>query len=371
MSPFGAAVNTYAILFWESLGATPLIIGILSSAYLISISFSRLIGGYLADTLGRKKTIVYMTLIYGFSNLILALAENWIYVLIAQIIIGFSLMYQPAISSLITESLPKERRARGIAIAGVTGGFTAFFGPPLAIFTVNTFGLQKGMRILYVLLAISAIISSIIRLKLIETLKNNSKLNIKEAIKHYKEALNEFKKVLIILTIIFSLFVSLTSIFGTFIQLYSVSYLGISLAEWGIFVFIIQIIGMMGTILSGYFADKLGRLKIVFLNVIFITISYLILFLGLLGGLFSVLIALIFSSLINSGPAIEATIAEKSSENNRGKIFAIFSLIRDLFVALIILIAGFAYSLNPKNFIILGLIIGLVLIFILRKILKS
>ncbi len=366
MNPFGAAVNTYAILFWESLGADPLIIGIISSAYLISISFSRLIGGYLADAIGRKKTIVYMTVVYGLSNFILALAENWFHILIAQIIIGFSLMYQPAISSLITESLPKEIRARGIAIAGVTGGFTSFFGPPLAILTVNIFGLQNGMRVLYILLAISAIVSSIIRLKLRETLKNSTKVKLKESIEYYKNALKEFKSKLITLTIIFSLIASISGIYGTFIQLFSVSYLGISLTEWGLLVFISQIIGMIGTLLSGYLADKRGRLYVVFLNTVFITISYFMLFLTFLSAFLFVFLATMFIALFNSGPAIEATISERSSEANRGKIFAIFALIRDLLASLVILIAGFVYNLSPKNLIIFGLLLSLSIVFVLK-----
>jgi MFS family permease len=162
------------------------------------------------------------------------------------------------------------------------------------------------------------------------------------------------------------LIASISGIYGTFIQLFSVSYLGISLTEWGLLVFISQIIRMIGTLLSGYLADKCGRLYVVFLNTVFITISYFMLFLTFLSAFLFVFLATMFIALFNSGPAIEATISERSSEANRGKIFAIFALIRDLLASLLILIAGFVYSLSPKNLIIFGLLLSLSIVFVLK-----
>jgi len=66
-------------------------------------------------------------------------------------------------------------------------------GPPIATLVVASMGLMKGMRFLYLLVAVSTVLSGIIRIFLVEIIRNKAEIGIKHGVNEYIKALRMLK----------------------------------------------------------------------------------------------------------------------------------------------------------------------------------
>jgi len=148
-------------------------------------------GGYLADKYGRKWLISTLTFGVAASYIFYALAPSWHYVLIAEVIRSLCLLYQPALNAMFADSIPAERRGMGFSILNLIMSVSTTPAPAVALLLVTTYGSMMGMRIAYVIVTVLFLIAATVRLKLKETMENAEKLNLKEALGSYPQALKE------------------------------------------------------------------------------------------------------------------------------------------------------------------------------------
>jgi MFS family permease len=96
--------------FYQALGASVLIVGFLFSLERFFEGSSNILGGCLADKFGRKKIIVFGSLIGDISILILFLATHWIWLIPAIAFFWITVGIQsPTIATLISESISREK----------------------------------------------------------------------------------------------------------------------------------------------------------------------------------------------------------------------------------------------------------------------
>ena len=115
----GSLTQNFSSLYFRKLGANDEVIGYISSISFATMAALQLIGGSLADSIGRKRMVVTFTFLFAFSILIFAFAPDWRFILLATVISNLSLLYQPALFSIMMVSLPSTKRAFGFAITNI------------------------------------------------------------------------------------------------------------------------------------------------------------------------------------------------------------------------------------------------------------
>jgi len=232
MRPFGAATRTYFALYFLELGADPAKIGLITMAGSLTLAISRLVGGYLADAVGRKRLIVSMTAVYAFASLLYALARDWTWILAAEVISSATLLYQPAIAAILADSLPSEVRGRGISAARTAATLSSLAGPPLAAFLVGRMELVPAVRLLYAARSAAVLAAAATRLALTETLEERRPIRLRSILEEYKRAVVWLKGDLGRLIAVNSAAMGSYSLAEPFIQIFAVKEVGIDPGLW-------------------------------------------------------------------------------------------------------------------------------------------
>jgi|YelNatPaOPRAMG01_1025707.scaffolds.fasta_scaffold15024_6 MFS family permease len=344
MSPFSSAVNVYASLFILGLGGGPVEVGIISMAGTVTLAFSRLIGGYLADSIGRKRIMVPMTIAYGILTLIYVFARDWTWILLGSVLSSLALMYQPALQAMMFDSLPPDKRGKGISFANMPSQISSLAGPPIATLVVASMGLIKGMRFLYLLVAVSTVLSGIIRIFLVEIIRNKAEIGIKHGVNEYIKALRMLKGDLGKLILTTSSVAALYNMAYPYVQIYAVKYLGITVEEWGIMSTVVTVWSTFTTLLSGSLADRIGRNIVMSLGYASGSIGLVMIALAPRGNEIYLLISLLVNSFFSSGPAAQALLSDLTDVSSRGKVIAISGLLEGNAAGFMSAVGGVLYS---------------------------
>lgn len=118
-------------------GLTPSTAGVLIACFGAGSFASQPLGGYLADRIGRRATLVAGMVGSAVSFMLLAAVRDLWLIGAAALLSGLAIdIYRPAVSALVADMVRPEHRARafallywainlGVAVAGITGGFLA------------------------------------------------------------------------------------------------------------------------------------------------------------------------------------------------------------------------------------------------------
>lgn len=130
---FGTFVVPFLALYLVERGFSATQAGLAVSTYGVGHLFASIIGGHLADTLGRRKTILISMVASAVTMLAFSQAESYPTILLLAFLAGLATeTYRPASSALLTDLVdPKDRVTAfaGYRIA-INAGFA--FGPAVA-----------------------------------------------------------------------------------------------------------------------------------------------------------------------------------------------------------------------------------------------
>lgn len=130
---FGGFVVPFLTLYLTSQGYSPGAAGLAVSAYGAGNLLASLVGGHLADHLGRRETILLSTFGAAISMLLLSQAHSLPSILVLTFITGLvSEAYRPASSALLTDLVKPEQRLTAFAALRVTFNAGFAFGPATA-----------------------------------------------------------------------------------------------------------------------------------------------------------------------------------------------------------------------------------------------
>lgn len=135
LNKFGAFVVPFLALYLTRQGHTPAQTGLAIGSYGAGNLAAALLGGHLADKIGRRKTIVLSMFSGAASMLLLSQAQNLPEIVVLSALTGLACeFYRPACSALLADLVPPERRvtAFGAYRAAFNAGFA--FGPAAAGF---------------------------------------------------------------------------------------------------------------------------------------------------------------------------------------------------------------------------------------------
>jgi MFS family permease len=175
----------------EVLGGSGLALGLIGLVGFFCMAAVAFPGGYLADKYGRRWLITTMTFGMASSFLLFAFAPTWHFVLLGTAINSLCLIYQPALFSMVQDSLPPERRGMGSSIIQLIHSTFNTPGPAIAGLLLLQFGLEWSMRIIYLTMTALFLTAAVWRLRLKETMQGTEPIRFRYFISSYPKAIKE------------------------------------------------------------------------------------------------------------------------------------------------------------------------------------
>lgn len=269
--------QTYASLYYLSLGADDFLLAVIGFAGSIAIAFVQFPGGYLADKHGRRWLIATMTYGLGLVMLFFVFAPSWQFIVLGLVIQNLCMIYQPALLALMIDSLPPEHRGVGYNFQSVVTNLVSLPAPIIAQSLILLFDFDMGMRIAYAVVLVAFLSAATLRTKLKETLTANDnrvRPKILDALKEYPESVRESLRVWSkVPKSAFYLFISNVGINGLVFscQTYFVVYatktvLKITEPQWAIVMTFMYLSISLPGILAGLKMDVMGRKRFLILG---------------------------------------------------------------------------------------------------------
>lgn len=359
--------------FWpkymlDNLGATVTIIGLITAITTAERLLFQLPGGILADRYGRKRIIVYGTLIRTLSPLIYFLAPSWEWIIPAALINGMASLYMPAFSAIVADSLPEKRRGAGYGAYSTITNIPNMVGPLIGGLAIEAYGYEFGVKVFLGLQVVVGLIMTVVRHMILhETIEGrhrDSKAPLVPTGKMFKEFPDTIK-VMIVVAIIGSF--SSRLVFDL-INLYALEVLLLSPAQLGL---INTAVGAVATALAlpgGMLSDRYGRKNNIMLGRTVSPISQgLVTLAGGFNAYFAVRvfnaagIAVGGSGMEAGGPSWNALIADLVPSEKRATVLGTIGTLTAVVAAPGSVLGGYLWdTVSPQLPFQLSMVIGLV-----------
>ncbi|MGQ9532396.1 MAG: MFS transporter [Desulfotomaculales bacterium] len=154
-------VNPLFARYLEALGATPQAVGwVLAVDYLL-LCFG-LVGGYVADRVGRKRSIVIAHWFFPPILLLFVLAQNWVWVLVGMFLLGIRVAAKPALDAVMADHTTAEERGRIYSLNWVAVTVATIVASCLLGAMTHRWGVYQGTRLGFVRYLVLAVIVAVL-----------------------------------------------------------------------------------------------------------------------------------------------------------------------------------------------------------------
>lgn len=374
--------NTYFSLYVLGLNGTEVIIGLVTALGSASFVIVAIIGGHMADLYGRKKLVGKMTLVLGLSQFLIAFAPNWQILSIVVVVSNVFWVFEPAFWAMLADSISEQKRGTAYSLFSCLNFLPWAIMPSIGGYLIDTQGILPVMRLAYIGLAVSGIISGILRLSLLqETISSKPKENdsqhnfqkvsklIKDSFREHLQAWRWMPRSALALTASYILWAFEYGLVEPYWIVYAQEEIHLSSTEWGIVIAVGSAISIVSkTLLVGRMLDKFGRRKVLLATTASDVFTYL---LFIRCGMFAqVIILWTVSSFIWSfyDPTYSALEADLIPKERRGRVFAVFGIAWNTFVIPASLLGGFIYEQVSQQLSFIMASVGVIVCFALTAV---
>jgi len=363
---------SFQSLYIRELGASPFLLGLMSSLGSLIIALVRIPGAYVADHYGRKRVIEVFTFGVAFSYIFYALAPDWRWVLIGMMILNASHVYLPALDAIEADSIPPERRGMGYSVINVLTSLPAMITPPIGGFLVEKVGLVPGMRLAYGVAFVGGLIAAMVRtLFLRETLEEPQEFRwadlgstFRESLGSIFEAWREMPKKMVYLAVVIFMGAFEAPIFMIYMSLYAIDVVGVGGFEWSLMSTAIMLTSLLVGLPIGRMIDSIGRKKSILLAYLFST-PVIVLFILSRSFIPLLLTQILFGvSRAFFYPALMAFQADLIPPDKRGRIMGMIGTLRTLAAVPTATVFGLMYESGPAIPFIIAIVIEVLTIVI-------
>lgn len=357
----------------RELGASPFVLGLMTSVGYVILAFVRIPGAYIADRYGRRKVIAVFTFGAALSYAFYVFAWDWRVIMVAVVLSSLSHIYQPALEAIEADSLPPGKRGLGYSLIWVMPGVPAFLGPVVSGYMVERYGLVPGMRVVYAVVLVCVLAVAGIRWRYLEeTAGEEDALGRRELAASFTEALGSIREAwrgmgreIRYLTLVYLLVSLEYPLFDTFYSLFAYDVVGVTGLEWGL----ISTIGSISLVAVGYPAgkivDRIGRKRSMLLAYLFST-PVLIGFMAARGFAQMVVVDVLFRvSMSIFFPAMMALRADIIPREMRGRVMGLMGTLRSLVMVPAAAVFGYLYEVNRAYPYMIGVAIEVVTVAII------
>jgi MFS family permease len=336
--------------FYSSLGASVFVVGLLFSLTDLFYALASFIGGHLSDAYGRKYILVRAAIFTNLMFLGFFFAPNWIFLIPFIIFANLSTGIEDASAqTLIAESLPRKKRATGLASIMLAATLVSAFLAPAGAYLVQSYGTIGGVKLSILISFILGLIGTVIFAFLgKETMiRKIKKQTLTFNFNNFKTFFHKLPKgVRGMLFFVAFLYFS-TSLLTPYWIFYALDIIKISAFQFGILMSIQFVTVSFFMFVGAKLSDKYSRKKILLVSVL---VSSLIPLLFIFSASFSQLIIVyIISSVGTLGSAtIFAYVAENIHSKERSKALGITNGIMTLVGIPAPFIGSILYTIFPQ-----------------------
>ena len=359
--------------FWpkymlDNLGASVTIIGFITAITTAERLLFQLPGGILADRYGRKRIIVYGSLIRTLSPLIYLLAPTWEWIIPAALINGMASLYMPAFSAIVADSLPEKRRGAGYGAYNTITNVPMMIGPLIGGLAIEAYGYEFGVKVFLALQVVVGLVMTVVRHMILHETIESRHVDSKAPLVPTGRVFREFPgtiKVMIVVAIIGSF--SSRLVFDL-INLYALEVLRLSPGQLGL---INTAVGATSTLLAlpgGMMSDRYGRRNNIMLGRTVSPISQgLVTLAGGFNSYFAVRvfnaagIAIGGSGMETGGPSWNALIADLVPPEKRATVLGTIGTLTAVVAAPGSVLGGYLWdTVSPQLPFQLSMVVGLI-----------
>lgn len=349
----GAAMaNPYQSVYFASLGASPFLIGLLV-AYGTGVTvLALLLGGYIADTWGRKQVVITFSWVSVASAFVYCLVDTPAMVVLPLTLASVASMYTPAFNSIMMDSIEPNDRIRGFAVFTAINTLPSVFAPSIGGLLVNRFGTTPGLRLCYLSSGLFGVVGvslrSIMLRETYTTLAPASRKSFRsyltepfiEGVGAIRNSGTVVKRLLLYVTLA-GVGTGLTS---PFVSIYVVDYLKINALSYSLVVDLAGAATVCLLLVVVLLIRRLGSKRSILVASVAAPISNVVFTQAkTMDELFEWGITGAVSTALQS-PSLSVMQAEAIEQRNRGKVLAMFSILPTVVALPSQVFAGFLYS---------------------------
>jgi MFS family permease len=366
-------------LYIRELGASPLVLGLLTSLSSVILALIRLPGAYIADRHGRRRIIVIFTFFAALSYGFYVFAPDWRLIAVAVVVSGLSHIYQPALEAIEADSMPPGKRGLGYITVYVLPGLPYLFAPALSGWVVESLGLVPGMRVVYATVFSLALLVAGIRWRYLkETVPDAEELRARHLWPAFRLSLGSIRgawtsmgREIWFLAAFLLLFSFETPMFSLYLALYASDAAGVSGLQWGLITSMGTVVMLLLGLPVGRLVDGFGRRRILLLAYLFST--PVLLALGHVKGFTMMALAFVSFMVCNTlrFPAYSALQADLIPQDRRGRVLGLMGTLRNLAMVPAATVFGLLYQVDPVYPFYLGAAVELAAVGIILFLIKE
>ena len=342
-------------LYILAIGGSNLAVGFLNALDNLLSALYSFPGGYLSDKIGYKKALILFTIVAMTGYLAVIIFQSWQAVLFGSVLfISWSAVSLPAVMSLISKTVPANKRAMGVTIHSLVRRIPMSLGPLLGGTIISIYGTTDGIRISFIV----AFVLGFAAILVIHFLMADETVKVKNRLKDLK-GLKSFNPALKNLLISDILIRFAEQIPYAFVVVWAVNNIGITAFEFGILTVIEMVTAMLVYIPVAYFADKYYKKPFIFITFIFFTIFPMIIYFSI--SFTALVAAFIVRGLKEFGePTRKSLIMDLAPDDAKAETFGTYYLLRDIVVSIAALSSAFLWNISPFTNFFTAFICGLI-----------
>lgn len=337
-------------LYLLALGGGALSIGMLNGLDNLLSALYSFPGGYLSDKFGYKTALTIFNVMAMFGYVIVILIHEWWAVLLgAFFFISWGAISLPAIMSMVSAVIPKNRRTMGVTIHSLVKRFPMALGPIVGSVFIQLYGVELGVRIAFMSALLLAILATLLEVLYVKDppKRLTKPLNIRNSLHNIHADLRK-----LLISDILVRFAE--QIPYAFVVVWAVNQHGITPLQFGYLTAIEMTTAVAIYIPVAYFADKYRKKPFVAITFGFFSLfPFVLLFSTTYPAL---IVAFIIRGLKEFGePTRKALIMDLAPDGEKANTFGTYYLLRDIVVSVAAFGGALLWQMSPTvNFLAAG-----------------
>ena len=348
----GSLTFPYLSKYLQMLGASEIEIGTVRALGSLAVLVTILPGGVLTDVIGRKRSIVIGTWGIAVVQFLYAVVQDWRQFAVVYVVDWALHFYQPALTAILLDSLPPEKRGGGMMLTAVLPQVPSLFMPPVGGYLLDHLGLL-GMRLSFVISGIISVTVALLRMRALQetiTVKPVSREKLaREILQSYFFWRGLFSLPPFIAYVTFLGF--LKSFAGialqTFGVLYATDVLRLDNTSWGVIQSASIAVGIFFGLVLMPVIDKTPRVFALFAGLLLMAVGYFMV--GIWGNVVALVTAVILSGVgfEVSMSTRRALVGDYITPENRGKVMGTTLALEYLGFIIGGVAVAYLYTLSP------------------------